>query len=51
MHDELHEFDRNNVLTLVCLPQGKTMIGTVWVHHNNIDEYDLFIQNNPRLVA
>ena len=31
MYDELNEFERHCVWTLVPKPQGKTIIGTRWV--------------------
>ena len=39
MHDELNEFQRNNVL------------GTKWVYRNKLDEHGIIIKNKARLVA
>ncbi|KAJ9553055.1 LOW QUALITY PROTEIN: hypothetical protein OSB04_017100 [Centaurea solstitialis] len=45
MQDELTQFERNQVWTLVPLPNGKMAIGTKW------DERDVVIRNKARLVA
>ncbi|KAI3767016.1 hypothetical protein L2E82_17097 [Cichorium intybus] len=51
MQDELHEFERHKVWTLVPLPQGKTITGTRWVFRNKMDEDGIVIRNKARLVA
>ncbi|KAI3523650.1 hypothetical protein L1887_01930 [Cichorium endivia] len=51
MQDELHEFERHKVWTLVPLPPGKTIIGTRWVFRNKMDEDGIVIRNKARLVA
>ncbi|KAI3758473.1 hypothetical protein L6452_06036 [Arctium lappa] len=51
MHDELQEFVRNKVCTLVPLPKGKFAIGTKWVYRNKNDEDGIIIRNKARLVA
>ncbi|KAI3758309.1 hypothetical protein L6452_05868 [Arctium lappa] len=38
MQDELQEFERKKVWTLVPLPKGKFAIGTKWVFINKKDE-------------
>ena len=38
MHDELHQFLRNDVWTFIPRPEGVTIIGTKWIFHNKIDE-------------
>ena len=38
MQDELLEFRRNNVWTLVSKPEGVNVIGTKWVFKNKTDE-------------
>ncbi|KAI3759537.1 hypothetical protein L6452_07424 [Arctium lappa] len=51
MQDELLQFERNKVWTLVPLPKGKTAIGTKWVFRNKKDEDGVVIINKARLVA
>ncbi|KAJ9557779.1 hypothetical protein OSB04_012393 [Centaurea solstitialis] len=51
MQDELTKFERNQVWTLVPLPNGKMAIGTKWVFRNKKDERDIVIRNKERLVA
>ncbi|GJU31232.1 putative ribonuclease H-like domain-containing protein [Tanacetum coccineum] len=38
MQEELNQFERNKVWTLVPTPYGKTIIGTKWIFRNNMDE-------------
>ena len=51
MHDELNEFKRNNVWTLVDRPMDHPIIGTKWVYKNKFDEKGQEIRNKARLVA
>ena len=51
MHDELNEFKRNNVWTLVNKPSEHPIIGTTWVYRNKLDEKENVIRNKARLVA
>ncbi|KAJ9552865.1 LOW QUALITY PROTEIN: hypothetical protein OSB04_016910 [Centaurea solstitialis] len=51
MQDELTQFERNQVWTLVPLLNGKVAIGTKWVFRNKKDERDVVIRNKARLVA
>ncbi|KAI3693028.1 hypothetical protein L6452_32856 [Arctium lappa] len=51
MQDELQEFERNKVWTLVPLPKGKFAIGTKWVFRNKKDEDGIIIRNKATLVA
>ena len=41
MHDELHQFQRNDAWTIV--------IGTKWIFRNKTDEEGNVIQNKARL--
>jgi hypothetical protein len=50
MQEELNNFERNQVWTLVERPQTN-MIGTKWVFRNKQDENDVVIRNKARLVA
>ena len=51
MHDELLQFQRNNVWTLVPRLEGEHIIGTKWIFCNKTDEEGNVICNNARLVA
>ncbi|GJV08391.1 zf-CCHC domain-containing protein [Tanacetum coccineum] len=51
MQEELNQFYRNKVWTLVPLPYGKTAIGSKWVFRNKKDEYGITTKNKARLVA
>jgi hypothetical protein len=51
MHDELHQFTRNDVWTLVLKPSDHNIIGTKWIFKNKSDEYGMVIRNKARLVA
>ncbi|GJT83153.1 retrovirus-related pol polyprotein from transposon TNT 1-94 [Tanacetum coccineum] len=51
MQEELNQFYRNKVWTLVPLPYGKIAIGSKWVSSNKKDELRTVIKNKARLVA
>ncbi|KAA0067336.1 gag-pol polyprotein [Cucumis melo var. makuwa] len=51
MQEELLQFKRNNVWTLVPKPNGANVIGTKWIFKNKTDEYGSVIRNKARLVA
>jgi hypothetical protein len=51
MHDELHQFTRNDVWTLVPRSSDHNIIGTKWIFKNKSDEHGMVIQNKARLVA
>ncbi|KAJ9542031.1 hypothetical protein OSB04_028537 [Centaurea solstitialis] len=51
MQEELAEFERNLVWTLVHRPSRKTIIGLKWIFRNKLDEYGIVIRNKARLVA
>ncbi|GJR23526.1 retrovirus-related pol polyprotein from transposon TNT 1-94 [Tanacetum coccineum] len=51
MQEELNQFERNKVWTLVPLPNCKTIIGTKWIYRNKMDEYGVDIKNKARLFA
>lgn len=38
MQEELVEFDRNEVWTLIPLPQNHPIVGTRWVFRNKLDD-------------
>ncbi|GJY17349.1 retrovirus-related pol polyprotein from transposon TNT 1-94 [Tanacetum coccineum] len=51
MQEELNQFYRNKVWTLVPLPYGKIAIGSKWVFMNKKDEHEIVTKNKARLVA
>ena len=51
MHEELHQFVRNDVWKLVPRPKGVNVIGTKWIFKNKSDEHGTVIRNKSRLVA
>ena len=51
MHDELLQFQRNDVWTLVPRQEGKHIIDTKWIFCNKIDEEGNVIRNKAHLVA
>jgi hypothetical protein len=51
MHDELHQFTRNDVWTLVPQPAEHNIIGTKWIFKNKTDEHGTVIRNKARLVT
>ena len=52
MHKELHNFERNQVWTLVEKPDNNhNIIGTKWVFRNKQDEDGQVVRNKARLVA
>ncbi|GJY15183.1 retrovirus-related pol polyprotein from transposon TNT 1-94 [Tanacetum coccineum] len=51
MKEELNQFYRNKVWTLVPLPYIKTTIGSKWVFRNKKDEHGITTKNKARLVA
>ena len=52
MHEELNNFTRNEVWSLVARPKGNhNVIGTKWVFKNKQDEHGQVTRNKARLVA
>ncbi|TYK07876.1 gag-pol polyprotein [Cucumis melo var. makuwa] len=51
MQEELLQFRRNNVWTLVSKPEGVDVIDTKWILKNKIDETRCVTKNKARLVA
>ena len=51
MHEELNNFTRNEVWTLVEKPKGARIIGTKWVFRNKQDDQGVVVRNKARLVA
>ncbi|KAI4387969.1 hypothetical protein MLD38_000351 [Melastoma candidum] len=51
MQEELNQFERNKVWSLVPRPNDRSIIGTKWVYRNILDESGNVIRNKARLVA
>ncbi|KAK1682867.1 hypothetical protein QYE76_043715 [Lolium multiflorum] len=52
MHEELNNFKRNKVWTLVEKPKEcRNVIGTKWIFKNKKDEFGNVVRNKARLVA
>ena len=51
MQDELLQFEKNNVWTLVPRPENINVIGTKWIFKNKSDEKGNITRNKARLVA
>jgi hypothetical protein len=51
MHEELENFERNQVWTLVEPPRDVNVIGTNWVFKNKQGEDGEVVRNKARLVA
>ncbi|GKE43122.1 hypothetical protein Tco_1470406, partial [Tanacetum coccineum] len=51
MQEELNQFQRNKVWTLVLAPRGKTINGSKCVFRNKEDEQGTVIRNKARLVV
>ena len=51
MHEEIEQFFRKNVWTLVPRPKNTNIIGTKWIFKNKYDEFGNIIRNKARLVA
>ncbi|GJV01712.1 retrovirus-related pol polyprotein from transposon TNT 1-94 [Tanacetum coccineum] len=51
MQDELNQFSRNKVWTLVPAPYGKTIFSSRWVFRNKRDATRIVIKNKAMLVA
>ena len=51
MHDELHQFERNNVWHLVPRSLSGSIIRTKWVYRNKLNEEGQIVRNKTRLVV
>jgi hypothetical protein len=51
MHEELENFKRNQVWTLIDPPHGVNMIGTKWVFKNKQGKDDEIVRNKAHLIA
>ena len=51
MHDGLHQFERNDVWSLVPHPKDVNIIDTKWIFRNKTDEEENVVRNKAKLVA
>ena len=51
MLEELNQFKRNKVWTLVPRPKNHPIFGAKWVFRNKIDEQGIITRNKARLVV
>ena len=52
MHEELNNFERNNVWKLVEKPKEcRNVIGTKWIFKNKQDEHGMVVRSKARFVA
>ena len=51
MHDELLQFQRNDVWTLVLRPKGEHIFGTKWIFCNKTNKEGNVIYNKAQLIA
>ena len=51
MHEELHQFVRNDMWELVPRPRGVNVIETKWIFKNKSDEHGTMIENKSKLIA
>ena len=49
MHDELNEFKKNNVWTLVNRPIDHPIIETKWIFRNKLNEKGQVIRNKAKI--
>ena len=51
MQEELNQFQRSKVLTLLPRPTNQPIIVTKWVFRNKLDHSRIIVRNKARLVA
>ncbi|XP_072080926.1 uncharacterized protein [Arachis hypogaea] len=51
MKEELQQFEKNQVWSLVPYPNGKKVTGTKWIFRNKLGEDGSIVRNKVRLVA
>ena len=51
MHEELHQFERNQVWHLVPRSLNGSVIGTKWIYRNKLNEEGQVVRNKAKLVA
>ena len=51
MHEELHQFERNKVWSLLPRPKDQSVIGTKWIFRNKFSDTGVIMRNKARLVT
>ena len=51
MQEELDQFTRNRVWSLVPRPSNHPIVGTKWLFRNKVDEQGNVVRNKARLIA
>jgi hypothetical protein len=51
IHDELHQFTRNDLWALTPRPLDHNIIGVKWIFKNKFDEHGTVVRNKARLVG
>ena len=51
MHEELHQFERNKVWSLVPRLEDQPVINTKWIFRNKLSDTGVIMRNKVRLVA
>ena len=51
MQEELNEFERNKIWTLIPRTKNRSIVGTNWVFRNKTDSEGIITRNKARLVA
>ena len=51
MQEELNQFDKSKVWTLVPPPKGYSVIGVRWIYKNKLDKSEKVIRNKAKLMA
>ena len=51
IHEELHQFERNKVWSLVLRLDDQPVIGTKWIFKNKLSDTSVNMRNKVRLVA
>ena len=51
MQEELNQFEKSKVWTLVPRPTNHPIIDTKWIFRNKLDEFGIIVRNKAKLVA
>ena len=51
MQEQLNQFEKSEVWELVPRSSNQSVLGTIWVFRNKMDENGLIVRNKARLVA
>ena len=51
MKEELNQFERSKIWTLVERPQNHPIIGTKWIFRNKMNDKNVVVRNKARLIT